>query len=343
MKSAEDFAVEIRKQLKKDIVKIPKKVRSRRPRLTPQTHRTTQLVAHRDSSQSSFIPPETRLITRPHTFPSPTQIRSMSLKDFFEKYGNDLGEDMLTDIKVRLGLLPPEEARALNVPEPSPAKATTPAPASMAPPPPKALDSAPKGAASMPPPPPMFNNAPVAATPVGKKARTEGGLSDAVGGTFAVPSTPKGAGITVPQTSGSGKIVVAETPGTKRRVKRGEMLYSANGSPLGEGRRVDSGDDDESPVAGASTLAPPSAVKKITMSVKKRTREDAVGGDDHDTGSELSGLVIQTDDGDEIDLGALAGADPDKEGAEKALGVLQNLQANVAAMMAKLQSKQGDA
>jgi hypothetical protein len=28
MKSAEDFAVEIRKQLKKDIVKIPKKVRS---------------------------------------------------------------------------------------------------------------------------------------------------------------------------------------------------------------------------------------------------------------------------------------------------------------------------
>ena len=30
----------------------------------------------------------------------------MSLKDFFEKYGNDLGEDMLTDIKVRLGLLP---------------------------------------------------------------------------------------------------------------------------------------------------------------------------------------------------------------------------------------------
>ena len=111
MKSAEDFAVEIRKQLKKDIVKIPKKVRSRRSRPTRQTHRTTQLVAHRDSSQSSFIPPETRLITRPHTFPSPTQIRSMSLKDFFEKYGNDLGEDMLTDIKVRLGLLPPEEAQ----------------------------------------------------------------------------------------------------------------------------------------------------------------------------------------------------------------------------------------
>lgn len=48
MKSAEDFAVEIRKQLKKDIVKIPKKVRSRRPRPTRQTHRTTQLVAHRD-------------------------------------------------------------------------------------------------------------------------------------------------------------------------------------------------------------------------------------------------------------------------------------------------------
>ena len=57
----------------------------------------------------------------------------------------------------------------------------------------------------------------------------------------------------------------------------------------------------------------------------------------------MPGLVIQTDDGDEIDLGALAGADPDKEGAEKALGVLQNLQANVAAMMVKLQRKQGDA
>jgi hypothetical protein len=36
MKSAEDFAVEIRKQLKKDIVKIPKKVRSRRPRPRPK-------------------------------------------------------------------------------------------------------------------------------------------------------------------------------------------------------------------------------------------------------------------------------------------------------------------
>lgn len=84
----------------------------------------------------------------------------MSLKDFFEKYGNDLGEDMLTDIKVRLGLLPPEEARTLNVPEPSPAKATTPAPASMAPPPPKALDSAPKAPPSMPPPAPHVQQRP---------------------------------------------------------------------------------------------------------------------------------------------------------------------------------------
>ena len=46
------------------------------------------------------------------------------------------------------------------------------------------------------------------------------------------------------------------------------MLYSANGSPLGavDGERP----DEESPVVGAAP--PPSAVKKITMSVRKRAR-----------------------------------------------------------------------
>ena len=37
----------------------------------------------------------------------------MSLKEFFEKYGDDLGEEMLVDVKVRLGLLPPDAARCL--------------------------------------------------------------------------------------------------------------------------------------------------------------------------------------------------------------------------------------
>ena len=168
-----------------------------------------------------------------------------------------------------------------------------------------------------------------------------------------MPSTPKGAGVAgITRTDAGAKIAVAQTPGTKRRVKRGEMLYSANGSPLGA---VDGGaSDDESPVVGAAP--PPSSVKKITMSVRKRAREeDAARGGTGGTGGTggggegvgggedgFAGLVIQTDDGSEIDLGALD-ADPDKEGADKALGVLQNLQANVAAMMAKLQGKQQQA
>ena len=167
-----------------------------------------------------------------------------------------------------------------------------------------------------------------------------------------MPSTPKGAGVAgITRTNaGAPKIAVAQTPGTKRRVKRGEMLYSANGSPLGA---VDGGaSDEESPVVGAAP--PPSAVKKITMSVRKRAREEDAargdggtggtggGGEGVGGGEDFAGLVIQTDDGSEIDLGALD-ADPDKEGAEKALGVLQNLQANVAAMMAKLQGKQQQA
>lgn len=43
MKNAEDFAVMIRKQLKKEIVKIPKKVRPRRPNPATTIHRTLQL------------------------------------------------------------------------------------------------------------------------------------------------------------------------------------------------------------------------------------------------------------------------------------------------------------
>ena len=222
--------------------------------------------------------------------------------------------------------------------------------------PPPPANSAPKPPASMPPPPPVFNteeaagDAAAAATPAGKRAKT-GGLSDDVGGSFAVPSTPKGAGVAgITRTDAGAKIAVAQTPGTKRRVKRGEMLYSANGSPLGA---VDGGaSDDESPVVGAAP--PPSSVKKITMSVRKRAREEDAargdggtggtggGGEGVGGGENFAGLVIQTDDGAEIDLGALD-ADPDKEGAEKALGVLQNLQANVAAMMAKLQGKQQQA
>ena len=294
----------------------------------------------------------------------------MSLKEFFEKYGDDLGEEMLVDVKVRLGLLPPDAARTLAAPPASPAKpvgdgetnpsSMPPPPAKAAPPPPE--NSAPKPPASMPPPPPVFNaekaagDAAIEATPAGKRAKTGGGgFSDDVGGSFAVPSTPKGAAHGNPASLGAGvagaKVAVAQTPGTKRRVKRGEMLYSANGSPLGA---VDGGaSDEESPVVGA---APPPSAVKITMSVRKRAREeDAARGGTGGTGGTggggegvgggedgFAGLVIQTDDGSEIDLGALD-ADPDKEGADKALGVLQNLQANVAAMMAKLQGKQQQA
>ena len=66
MKNAEDFAVMIRKQLKKEIVKIPKKVRPERP--NPATTDSTERY-------NSAIPRPTSVRPSPagtHSAPSPT-------------------------------------------------------------------------------------------------------------------------------------------------------------------------------------------------------------------------------------------------------------------------------
>ena len=54
MKNAEDFAVMIRKQLKKEIVKIPKKVRPRRP--NPATTDSTERYNHAIPRPTSVRP-----------------------------------------------------------------------------------------------------------------------------------------------------------------------------------------------------------------------------------------------------------------------------------------------
>lgn len=67
MKNAEDFAVMIRKQLKKEIVKIPKKVRPRRPNpaTTDSTERYNYAIPRLDIG-----PPLTRDSRAPLPTPS---------------------------------------------------------------------------------------------------------------------------------------------------------------------------------------------------------------------------------------------------------------------------------
>ena len=116
MKNAKDFAVMIRKQLKKEIVKIPKRCA---PDAQTPRRRFTERYNHaiRDRRRSARRPGLTR--ASPHA-PPREQIRSMPLKKFFEKHGDDLGEEMLTDVKVRLGSSPGcgEDPRAAAVSSP---------------------------------------------------------------------------------------------------------------------------------------------------------------------------------------------------------------------------------
>ena len=153
-----------------------------------------------------------------------------------------------------------------------------------------------------------------AETPAAKKTRR---ASDVAG----VPCTPRGAGATLGHVGG---MAVACTPGTVRGPRRGEVLYSKNGSPIGA---VEDSDDERA--AGAP---PPSSVKKVTMTASKARRPGRKGKTPAD---DDIGLVLTTDDGKEIDIAAV-GADGGAEEVEATMGMLAKMQAQVAAHMVRL-------
>ena len=155
----------------------------------------------------------------------------------------------------------------------------------------------------------------LAETPAAKKTRW---ASDVAG----VPCTPRGAGATLGHVGG---MAVAATPGTVRGPRRGEVLYSKNGSPVGA---VEDSDDDD----GAACAPPPSSVKKVTMTASKARRPGRKGKTPAD---DDIGLVLTTDDGKEIDIAAV-GADGGAEEVEATMGMLAKMQAQVAAHMARL-------
>ena len=155
----------------------------------------------------------------------------------------------------------------------------------------------------------------LAETPAAKKTRW---ASDVAG----VPCTPRGAGATLGHVGG---MAVAATPGTVRGPRRGEVLYSKNGSPIGA---VEDSDDDD----GAAGAPPPSSVKKVTMTASKARRPGRKGKTPAD---DDIGLVLTTDDGKEIDIAAV-GADGGAEEVEATMGMLAKMQAQVAAHMARL-------
>jgi hypothetical protein len=124
-------------------------------------------------------------------------------------------------------------------------------------------------------------------------------------------------------------LAVAQTPGTTRGPRRGEVLYSRNGSPLGAAEDGDESDDDGGAHGGhGRTRAPSSCVKRVMMTSSKKRR---VGGDDDD--DDAPGLVLTTDDGKEIDVAAVPA---DGAEVEETMGMLAKMQAQVAAHMARL-------
>jgi hypothetical protein len=119
---------------------------------------------------------------------------------------------------------------------------------------------------------------------------------------------------------------VARTPGTARGPRRGEVLYSRNGSPLGA-LAAEDGDFDRLEQNGANG-APSSCVKRVTMTSRKRRRTEA----ENDL-NDAPGLVLTTDDGKEIDVAAVPA---DGAEVEETMGMLAKMQAQVAAHMARL-------
>ena len=140
----------------------------------------------------------------------------------------------------------------------------------------------------------------------------------------APPCTPADRG--VGGTFTNELLPVARTPGTARGPRRGEVLYSINGSPLGA-LAVEDGDFDRLEQNDANG-APSSCVKRVTMTSRKRRRAEA-----DDDLNDAPGLVLTTDDGKEIDVAAVPA---DGAEVEETMGMLAKMQAQVAAHMARL-------
>jgi hypothetical protein len=150
------------------------------------------------------------------------------------------------------------------------------------------------------------------------------GASTALRMDDAPPCTPADRG--VGGTFTNELLPVARTPGTARGPRRGEVLYSINGSPLGA-LAVEDGDFDRLEQNDANG-APSSCVKRVTMTSRKRRRAEA-----DDDLNDAPGLVLTTDDGKEIDVAAVPA---DGAEVEETMGMLAKMQAQVAAHMARL-------
>lgn len=169
-----------------------------------------------------------------------------------------------------------------------------------------------------------------AATAAAAMLDAAGGVGGGAGASTALrmddapPCTPADRG--VGGTFTNELLPVARTPGTARGPRRGEVLYSINGSPLGA-LAVEDGDFDRLEQNDANG-APSSCVKRVTMTSRKRRRAEA-----DDDLNDAPGLVLTTDDGKEIDVAAVPA---DGAEVEETMGMLAKMQAQVAAHMARL-------
>ena len=164
-----------------------------------------------------------------------------------------------------------------------------------------------------------------AATAAAAMLDAAGGIGGGSGAAGAPPCTPADRGV-------GGGSAVARAPGTTRGPRRGEVVYSRDGSPLGAPEDGD-GSDDEEEASHASGLG--SCVKRVTMTSHKRRRvgPGASERDGDGDGDDAPGLVLTTDDGKEIDVAAVPA---DGAEGEETMGMLAKMQAQVAAHMARL-------
>ena len=170
----------------------------------------------------------------------------------------------------------------------------------------------------------------LAQTPANKRAAkgTGGGVQ------FAVPVTPQGTGKTVGFAAGC-PMSVAKTPGTVRVPRRGEELYSKNGSPLGVTTETE-GSDGEAEGGIASRLL--SSVRKVreTASAMKSGRKKR--GTRSSSATPAGGVMTAAAEelGNELKDLADMELEGGAESVEQAVGALQSLQSQVAAAMARL-------
>jgi len=179
-----------------------------------------------------------------------------------------------------------------------------------------------------------------AATPANKRSRRGDAVASTPGAgagegallAAPMPFTPRGGGA-------GPSYQVAQTPGTVRGPKRGEVLYSMNGSPLGSCLQDDSdselgGGVGGGAVAGGGRMM--SSVKKVTLSVMKTGRRTGRGKGAAAAAAETEGFVLDVG-GQEIDINAVEAGG---ESVEQTVSVLQSLASQVAAQMARLTGRQ---